>query len=385
MKKSEPCHCGSGFLYEECHGKGVADNNNRSVDSVLFWNLPKEVQEKLIKWERRKDEQGAVRGIISLGFQGFKAVAVGNQLILSKTWKTFHDFLFDYIKKLLGSGWGDAELRKPFEERHTILQWYNSLCNFQNKHFKKDDVIYSAICTGAVGAYLSLAYDLYVLRHHSLLQRQLIDRLKNQRQFQGARYEIYVTSSFIKAGFNIVFEDESDKSKSHCEFIATHAKSGTKYSVEAKSRHRLGFLGYPGDQIQSHDKIKLRIGNLINEALRKEADYTQIIFIDINMPPKEGIVFEKHWFRTLLSKLNEIDSKKINGKHCSPAYIIFTNHPYHYMGEDEVEPARDLLLTAVNIPTMKVNNLGAAMQHEPPVFDLWESINKHYKVPHDFE
>jgi hypothetical protein len=239
--------------------------------------------------------------------------------------------------------------------------------------------------SGVVGAYLSLAYDLYVLRHHSLLQQNLIDRLKNKQQFQGARYEIYVTSSFIKAGFNIVFEDELDKSKSHCEFIATHTNSGKKYSVEAKSRHRPGFLGYPGDQIQSHDKIKLRIGNLINEALRKEADYTRIIFIDINMPPKKGIVFEKPWFRTLLSKLNEIECKGINGKSCPPAYTFFTNHPYHYVGEDEVEPAKDFLMTAVNVQTMKVNDLYTAMQHEPPIFALWESINKHYKVPHDFE
>jgi hypothetical protein len=381
MKQSELCHCGSGLLYEECHG--VAANTNRSVESVSFWSLPKEVQEKFIKWERKKEEQGAVRDIISLDFQGFKAVAVGNQLILSKNWKTFHDFLFDYIKKILGSDWGNAELRKPFEERHIILQWYNALCNFQKKHLKKDGVIYSATCTGAVGAYLSLAYDLYVLRHHSLLQQHLINRLKNQQQFQGARYEIYVTSLFIKAGFNIEFENELDKSISHCEFIATHIKSGTKYSIEAKSRHRPGFLGYPGDPIQNYDKIKLRIGNLINDALKKEAIYTRIIFIDINMPPKEGVVFKKPWLKTLLPKLTEIESKGLNGTPCPPAYIFFTNHPYHYVSEEEVEPARDLLLTAINIPTMKVNDMDAAMRHEPPVFVLWESINKHYKVPHD--
>jgi hypothetical protein len=385
MKSSESCHCGSGLLYIECHGKNAANKNNRSVDSELFWNLPPKVREKFIKWEKRKEEQGAVRNIISLDFQGYKAVAVGNQLILSKNWKTFHDFLFDYIKKVLGSEWGNAELKKPFGERHIILQWYNALCNFQKKHFEKAGGIYSVICTGTVGAYLSLEYDLYVLRHHSLLQQHLINRLKNKQQFQGARYEIYVTSSFIKAGFNIAFENESDKSKSHCEFIATYTKSREKYSVEAKSRHRPGFLGYSGDQIQNHDKIKLRIGNLINEALRKEADHTRIIFIDINMPPKEGIVFKKPWFRTLLSKLNEIECKGIDGNNCPPAYIFFTNHPYHYVGEDEIEPARDFLMTAVNISTMKVNDLGAAMQHEPPIFTLWESINKHNKVPHDFE
>jgi hypothetical protein len=164
------------------------------------------------------------------------------------------------------------------------------------KHIQKEGEIYSDTCTGVVGAYLSLAYDLYVLRHHSLLQQRLIDRLKNRQQFQGARYEIYVTSSFIKAGFTIEFEDESDKSTSHCEFTATHSKSGAKYSVEAKSRHRPGFLGHPGGPMQDQGKIRLRLGNLINGALRKDADYTRIIFIDINMPPEAGTVFEKDWF-----------------------------------------------------------------------------------------
>jgi hypothetical protein len=86
----------------------------------------------------------------------------------------------------------------------------------------------------------------------------------------------------------------------------------------------------------------------------------------------------------LLPKLTEIESNGINGIPCPPAYIFFTNYPYHYVSEDEVEPARDLLFTAINIPTMKVNDMDAAMRHEPPVFVLWESINKHYKVPHDF-
>lgn len=235
------------------------------------------------------------------------------------------------------------------------------------------------------GAYLSLAYDLYVLRHHSLLQQRLIDRVKDHRQFQGVRYEVYVTSSFIKAGFNIEFEDESDKSTSHCELTATHNKSGTKYSVEAKSRHRPGFLGHPGGPMQDQEKIRLRIGNLINEALRKDADYTRIIFIDINMPPEGGAVFEKDWFKTLGTTLTKIERNGIDGHPCPPAYIFFTNHPYHYVGEDEVEPSRDFLLTAVEIQTMKVNNLRAAMHHEPPVFALWESINKHTKVPHEFE
>ncbi len=80
---------------------------------------------------------------------------------------------------------------------------------------------------------------------------------------RGSFYDMAL--NLIKAGFEIEFEDESDRSSTHCEFIATHKKSKRKYSVEAKSRHRPGFLGHPGELIQAYDKTRLRIGNLINE------------------------------------------------------------------------------------------------------------------------
>lgn len=385
MRRNDPCQCGSSLKYKKCHGKLSEQTASKTVDPALFSRLPDEIKKKILKEEIREKTQGEIRPQISLDFKGYKFVAVGSRAHYSKTWKTFHDFLLDYIKTCLTPEWGNAELKKPLEERHPILQWYNSVCAFQRKHTKKVGEVHSATCTGIVSAYLSLSYDLYVLRHHSLLQIHLVDRLRDRRQFQGTRYEIYVTSSFIKAGFEIQFEDETDKSSTHCEFIATHRKSGQQYSVEAKSRHRPGFLGHPGKQVGNHDKIRLRIGNLINEALKKEADHTRIVFIDINMPPQESTTFEKSWFKTLGATLSQIERNGVDGKPCPPAYTFFTNHPYHYVGENEVEPLRDFLMTAINIPAMKVNDQHKAMEQEPPVFELWESINKHNKVPHEFE
>jgi hypothetical protein len=69
--------------------------------------------------------------------------------------------------------------------------------------------------------------------------------LKDINQFQGARYEIYVTASFVRAGFEVELENETERTTSHCEFTATH-RTGAKYSVEAKSRHRQGILGREG-------------------------------------------------------------------------------------------------------------------------------------------
>ncbi len=298
--------------------------------------IQREIFEREVKEKRWKAQYGQVRPNISIDFQGYKMVAVGNQLHYSKKWKTFHDFLFDYIKNCLGSEWGNLELRKDYSERHPILQWYKAVCDFQKQNIKQEGQIYSADCTGPVGAYLSLAYDLYVLRHHSLLQERLIGRLKDRKQFQGARYEVFVTASFIKGGFYIEFEDESDQKTSHCEFIATHKPSGKRYSVEAKSRHRPGYLGQDGTP-RSNDNIRLRIGNLLRSALKKEAAHTRIVFIDINMPPeRDGRgPFDARWFKSLMSEVSKVEKDGVGGKSTPPASSALTkNNPFVLIWND---------------------------------------------------
>jgi uncharacterized protein YchJ len=387
--RNDPCPCGSGLKYKKCHGgiRPVTSLKSETVDPGIFKNLPADVQEKIKKQElkakNRKKIYGDVRDTISVDFQGYKFVAVGNRLPYSKKWKTFHDFLFSYIKTCLGSEWGNSQLQKNFEERHPILQWYKLLCDFQRKHIEKEGEIFSADCTGPVAAYLSLAYDLYILRHHSLLQNHLVKRLKDPGQFQGSRYEIFVTASFVKAGFDIEFEDESDKTKSHCEFAAKFKSSGKKYSVEAKSRHRPGLLGQKGPRI-NNDEIRLRIGKLLRSALKKEAYHTRIVFIDINMPPEEGELFERRWFKGLINEISKVEKEEFDNKPTPPAYLIFTNHPYHYVGDEDQEPGKNFLMTAINMESFKTNVPENARIFDFPVYRLWESINIHTKVPSDF-
>jgi hypothetical protein len=126
MKRAEPCHCGSGLPYEECHGKEAVIETSSTVDAALYCNLPKEIQDKIINWEKRKKEQGAVRDMISLDFQGAKVVAVGSQLVFSKKCKTFHDFLFGYIKDSVGFRLG--QLRAQQTIRRTT--YYSSVVQF---------------------------------------------------------------------------------------------------------------------------------------------------------------------------------------------------------------------------------------------------------------
>jgi hypothetical protein len=390
--RNNPCPCGSGLKYKKCHGRNLADLPKYSgkIDQNLFERLPPSVQREILEREsierRRKALYGQVRPTIALDFQDFKMVAVGNHLHYSKKWKTFHDFLFDYLKKCLGSEWGNAELTKSNSEQHPIVQWYKTLCDFQKRNINQEGEVYSAVCTGPVGAYLSLAYDLYVLRHHSALQERLLNRLRDKQQFQGARYEVFVTASFIKAGLHIAFEDETNGTRSHCEFVAGHKQSGRKYSVEAKSRHRPGHLGQDGDP-RANDDIRLRIGKLLRSALQKEAAHTRIIFVDINMPPESRDVtpFQAKWFRGLINEISRVEIDTVGGKPIPPAFLFFTNHPYHYVGEEEPEPRKDFLMTAINMAEWKINSPEAVAKIDPPIFGLWESINEHTSIPSTFD
>ncbi len=70
---------------------------------------------------QRERQQGLGRPIISAEAFGRRFVAVKNRLLHSQKWRTFHDFLGDYIKMAIGPDWGNAELAKPLEQRHPTI------------------------------------------------------------------------------------------------------------------------------------------------------------------------------------------------------------------------------------------------------------------------
>ena len=369
--RNEPCPCGSGLKYKKCHCSRNTDSSNITPRLKL--------QEHMCQ-----SQFGNTRPIISADFQGYKFVASGDRINYSKKWKTFHDFLFDYLRLTVGNEWGAGELQKHPSDRHPIIQWYISLCEYQKEHIKEPGKIHSGVCTGTVAAYLALSYDLYLIRHHSLLQERLVNRLKVMDQFQGARYEVYVIAVFIKAGFDIVFEDDTDRSRSHCEFTAIHKTTGKKYTIEAKSRHRPGLLGRPGKP-QKPEHIRLRVGRLLRSALAKEAAEERIVFIDMNMPPEDVGPFATSWFKPLMEEVIKVEKDSINGKEAPPAYLIMTNHPYHYAGDQEKDPRKNFHLTAINRPEFMQQSDGSVGSIDPSVMNLWDSINKHTVIPHEFD
>lgn len=339
--------------------------------------IQRQINERKIEEIKYKARYGNVREQITTDFQGYKFVAVGNRLHYGKSWRTFPDFLLDYIRNKLTSEWGNAEIAKPDEEKHQIIKLYQELCNWQQTQKKDDDGIFRLTRTGVSAAYLQLAYDLYALDHHSKLQQEVISRLKNKNGYQGARYELLVAATFIRAGFDIEYEDETDRSNKPPEFIATPKISGQKIAVEAKSRHREGVLDFPGTQ-KDDSEVKVGINRILNSALQKNPNLPYIICIDLNIPPIEGDVFESDAIKDVAKTINTKEGKLSEPDGFPATMYIFTNYPHHYVDADQPDPKKTWISTLVKKPrypfaTMKI------------VDELSRSLSQYGNIPNEFE
>jgi len=270
LSNDDPCPCESGKTFRECclrEGRAVYK------DGIPVISMPAPPPElaAIVKQERQRQAPfGQVRPAVHANWQGKKWVAVGNQLLDSANWKTPADFRMDYMKHVMTPAWGKAELAKPLADRHPVMQWYDAVCRLQAKAKEQagPDGLYGVKPSGAMRAYLLLAFDLYALKHHSSLQERMLHRLRNRDQYQGARHEMFAAATCIRAAFDIEHEDETDGSSGHVEFTATHRHTKKAFSVEAKSKHRSGVLGLKGDRkpVEEPDK---RLRNLVNDATGK--------------------------------------------------------------------------------------------------------------------
>jgi hypothetical protein len=322
--------------------------------------------------------------------EGYKVALVGHKLLWAKHWKTFHDLLYTYIASVVGTEWGRTQLNKRDSDRHPIMQWYHDARAFQRSRAEKTGAdVYELVATGPAIAYLSLAHDLYILEHHALLQDRLVARLKHREQFQGARYEVYVAAAFVRAGFNITLEDETDNERSHCEFNAIHQATNTSYSGEAKSRHRQGYLGKPGPPVPL-DQIKADVKGLLRAALGKQADHRRVIFIDINVPKDDRAPFESDCFQRVAHQVKALEDSQ-GDRPYPPAFVFFTNRPDHYVGADEEHPGHTVLFTGLNLPEFRQDaedDVPRAMdlisRQHPAITTLYRSIMAH-QIPDSLE
>jgi len=307
-------------------------------------NIPLHIQAKIketmAQEQAFKDVHGKGKPIITTIFQDWRVVAVGNELHFGKSQKTkfFPDFLNNYIGNKLTPEWGKRELAKPFSERHQICKWYELLCRQQMQCKPNVDGAYKIQANGAMLSWMRLAYDLYLVKHNAELQERIINRLRNKQQFQGARFELCVVAAMNLAGYEIKFEDETDSSRRHTEFLATQP-SGVEIAVEAKSRHREGVLDFTSNSWRKTDAAAARVAvtELMRKALMKNPEKPYFIFIDVNLPYTEDAPIDNPWFKEMSDTIDSLRNEWLPAPFPANA-IFFYNDPTYQ--EPEKVPAQ---------------------------------------------
>ena len=331
--RNDPCPCGSGKKYKKCCGNptlGKKITLSQFPPSDISPEMKKVLERHNSNELIREQQQGLGKPIIATKFKGQQMVAVGNTLHFSPKWKTFPDFLSHYLKITMGEEWGNSEIKKIYEERHPILQWYHKCCKLQQEHLDGSGKVESIPATGVVYCYLGLAYNLYLLEHNIELQQRYIKRLKDINNFQGAYYELIVANCLIRSGFKLELEDETDEQTKHCEFSAVSKKTGKKYWVEVKARAVVGMLGKTDKNGTTQKDPTCMLAKHLNNAFQKPARDERLIFVDVNTSYEEVSV--PAWVERAGKKL---DMKEKDLKPDQAAYVFVTNIGFHWHLDSE--------------------------------------------------
>lgn len=365
-----PCPCGSGRRFKHCHGAIGAAHPSLPDFNLIGRRL--EAQRV-----QREQQQGKGKGFITgvVGDQRF--VVVGNTITWGK-WKTVPDFLMHYMSNIFGSDWGNAELAKPHDQRHPLLNQYQHLCGIQASGRRGEDGLFKSDMTGGIASYFGLAYSLYYLEHNAEVHERLLHRLRNKDLFEDTRYEILIAGAFARAGYSLTYEDEDDGTTTHVEFVATHNTTGRSFSIECKRRN-------------SEDATNLkRLGRRVRKALKKRADHERIVFVDVNYP--EITLSEDEmpdWLTKAVNQVHNLQDKQ-QGVALPPACVILTNNPCDLF-PDDTHIGMVALRTAINIHEMRFDRItdmrGQIDERESnrEIYELMESLRHHHKIPSTFD
>lgn len=382
--RNAPCPCKSGKKYKKC----CMNNTNPKPNSPYPFDmeaLKLKLQKDNAAEIQRTQQQGKGRPIISTIYRDYRVVAVGSMTYFEKEakCKTFHDFLNTYILRLLDKKWLKAEHAKAETDRHPIINWLDLIQQERSKVLEQNEDLISVPVTGAVFAYFTLAYNLYLIAHNNHLvlsnglHERLVNRLKMKEYFYSTFYETMVTAVFIKAGFKVELVDENDLTSQHPEFIATSIKTGRKYSVEAKHRK-------PG---REHTNIR----HPLYKAIKKDLEYERVIFIDLNIPDNVDGVGRIKWLDDIIAQIRGGEEALIDGKPAPPAYVFVTNYPFLYnLNSCSFAPAA--VAHGFKMPDFNIDiaftNLREALKSRDnhiDMLDLMKAMQDYDSIPQTFD
>jgi SEC-C motif len=338
INKKSSCPCGSGKRYEQCCRR-----------KILLVKKAKAIFKE--KEERRRqfvEQYGEIRMPQMIEACGSKLTTVGGAIYKQTRLGnyTFLHAVHDYALLFFGESYLKSQESLPMEKRHPALQWmYIYVQNTQEENSKP---------IGAGAAWLRFAYDIHTISDNAKLEGKLKERIIRYRSFQTSRHELWTAALFITAGFDIDFEDESDSSTKHPEFIAIDRDTGIKIAVEAKCRQRKGILGF-SDGKDTEPGEEVGISKLLKKAYKKESGLPLCIVLNTNLPPENKNWNLEYWLNQIDQTFRQLDNEGYDNP-CPANLVLFYNDPSHYMLKDEIGRRNDNLWLSDYFPVSAKNS-----------------------------
>lgn len=335
--RNDPCPCGSGKKYKKC------------CLSKFKLPSPEEIV-SLLEKQRKQRPEPHLDFVESLVVKDYRLRIIWSRIYRRPAEETFHEFIMLILQLTFSDAWYKHQISLPNNERHIIVRWLSSYEQWSRAMFTDENKCgenkWRAIPSGEVLALHQLAYDIYCLQTIRKLPRALIERLRNAREFQGARYEVAVAAIIARAGFEIDFLDKKEKGRKHCEFLAKHKRTGEMIGIEAKSRRRKGILNEDGS-FDSEGRVSGEVSNLLSDAIKQSPkNLPYLIFIDLNIPPTPDIpIDQKHWIGDIKLTLNKVSGT--SSKEYPDVFnaLFLTNFSYYYAGNTgEAPPGESLFV-----------------------------------------
>jgi len=353
--RNDPCPCGSGKKYKKCcYFKDSSTRSRPTVTKVEptpeLLALKKKVEKENV--ERRKkylEPLGIYVDFVKpVVHKGKKFWSLGSRLYYERPPnETFHEFIIFVLTQTIGESWRLKQEELHYKDKHFIYKSYLKYNEWRNKNAQpenREGKLWAAKPDGYTRALISLAFDVCSLVHREHLPENLLSRLLNHDQYQGARYEIAIAAIFARLGYKITFLDEEGIKGKHPEFIAENLTTKEKIAVEVKSKHRKGVL-HTGGKVK--DRAQLLWGDvqrLYRHALEQNpGNIPFIVFIDLNSPQTPKISWQnKPWLKDIKKMMEKSPLNKPD-KPDPCTGLVFTNYSYHYQTDKEASAGEHLL------------------------------------------
>lgn len=324
------------------------------------------------------EKYGEARRPIAVDFNGKKVMVIGGSIVMQSGEGAygFTNLIHDHALHFFGEAFIDAEAGKAPPDRHPAVHWLLLTIERDERVAAAGIDDPRARQSGTGAAWMRFAYDLFTIADNAELQKRLRQRLLSHRDFQGARHELRVAAMCIAAGFVLEFEDESDGTRPHPEFIAHDKSRGMRIAVEAKSRHRHGVQGFTGGhRVDPGESVGTR--KLVLESYGKKPSLPLYAFIDVNLPPRDDEGW-KRWMAELDQLMADLSAEGYADA-CVANAVLFFNDPSHYVGEGQIGHDSDKLWLR------HFESRDPKFPHPPGVLErLLRSFEQRLAPPQDF-